>query len=366
MRTSVKIFAFTCITFSLLGYAAKQLIFPANRGFDIWPAANYHMEGTDFIQYDSFRFARPGVEFSDLEFSVSSTFQTLWNYIVPSHIMDKLFHRQTFKSQKAMSILDAYFKSTWTQPVDILDARKRDIKFADTGFELFKDDAFMNIDWDKVDTPEVMQQLEEIMTPMIKAQYPNASRLKFSPPILRTAVSLRAVNAPHIDYVPSDEMREAFHAKNPVHKNQKLMPCLLGQCDTEEDQLGMILGAWVPTMKTPVCDKPLAIMDASSSTADNVTPIVSRAKLFRRTLSQMFAIINWSPSQRWYYYSYQKPNEVLLFHHYNKDKSHAWANPHSSMTVSGCGSEYESRSSTEVRVIVFFPKDKEESVTRTE
>lgn len=154
-----------------------------------------------------------------------------------------------------------------------------------------------------------------------------------------------------MDYVPDDILREEFYSRNEIPENQKVVQCLMGHCTNEGEELGAILGAWVPTMNTPVCDKPLAVIDASSSSPDDVTTITASVpdmKLWGKSLQQQFAIVNWNPLQRWYYCSYQTPSQMLLFH--------VWGNPHSSFIVNGCGDEYETRGSTEMRNAVFFEK----------
>ena len=98
-----------------------------------------------------------------------------------------------------------------------------------------------------------------------------------------------------------------------------------------------------------VFDKPLAIMDASTISPDDVTTVKAKTNVLGKTQHLMFAFPKWSAVHKWYYYSYQTPSEMLLFHHYNRDKTNVWGNPHSSFTVSGCGDEHESRKSIEMR-----------------
>ena len=166
-----------------------------------------------------------------------------------------------------------------------------------------------------------------------------------------------------MDYVPNDAQRNEFYKTNKAPEYQEVVQCLLGNCDTEQDELGLILGAWVPTnMNSPVCDKPFAVVDASTSQPEDVSVIsatIPSTERFGKSRQQMFAIINWDPSHKWYYYPYQKPNEMLIFHHYNQDKRHVWGNAHSGFQVSGCSDEYDTRSSIEMRIAVFFErKDK--------
>lgn len=328
----------------------------------LMPTSNYTMIDNDIIGYDSLRFSRPGAKFETLDLSFNTLSKLLWQLVIPSSIASR-FQSQSYDLDQAKTIYDAYQRSTWTQSVDILDARDRALDFNRTGFDLITDEAFSTFDWDNIASAEVQEKLHNMMAPIIDHYYPNATSFFIGPPIKRHALSLKATNGPHMDYVPDDEMREAFYANNEIPTNQKIVQCLMGKghCKQEDEELGAILGAWLPTMNTPVCDKPLAIMDSSTSSPNDVTTItasVPSMKLWTKPLSQMFAIVNFNPLQRWYYYSYQTPNEMLLFHHYKRDKTHVWGNPHSSFMVSGCGDEYETRGSTEMRIAVFFEKEK--------
>lgn len=360
---------FSSSEIAILFFAAPVIVnlFPSkeafttkvSKGFDqvLWPAANYTMRNTDFLGYDTFRFAKPGVEFAELDLSFGSAFQVLRNILVPSRIPGKIFSNQSFKSNQAMNIFDAYFKSTWVKPVDILDARSRDIDFNRAGFDLITDDVFATFDWEEIGSSEVLEKLHQAMTPHLRKYYPNATRFLIGPPVKRSATSLKAINGPHLDFSPDDALRENFHQEHEVHAEHVITRCMLGHCDNSEEELRLVLGAWVPTMSTPVCDKPLAFIDASTVSPDDVTTVRGKTDVLGKTQNFLFAFAKWRPEHTWYYYSYQTPSEMLLFHHYNQDKTNVWGNPHSSFTVSGCGDEYETRKSIEMRIAVFFPKE---------
>ena len=322
------------------------------------PTPNYTMIGNNLMRYDSLRFAKPGVEFELMDLSFGNFFQMLLRFIIPTSIANR-FLSQSYDADQTKGIYGTLQRGTWTQSVDILDARTMVNDFNRTGFDLITDDAFSTFDWDNIASSAVQKDLHDMMAPIISKYYPNATRFSITPPIRRNAFSLKAVNSPHVDYVPDDEEREAFYKENEIPAYQKTMQCLMGRCSNKSEELDVILGVWVPTMNTPVCDKPLAVLDSSSSDFHDSTPItmaLPSMKLFGKTHKQMFSIMNYKPEQKWYYYSYQTPSEMLLFHHYNRDKTNVWGNAHSSFLVSGCGSEYEPRNSIEMRVGVFFEK----------
>ena len=67
-----------------------------------------------------------------------------------------------------------------------------------------------------------------------------------------------------------------------------------------------------------ICDLPLAIMDARSfSPDDQVLNYLHFNFLFMIFHNLNGGIIH-NPLQKWYYYSHQKTNEVLVFHQYSK------------------------------------------------
>jgi hypothetical protein len=113
-----------------------------------------------------------------------------------------------------------------------LDARELENDFNRTGFDLLTDDEFAAFEWEKMGQPDVQQKLHDIMAPRVHKYYPNATRIFIGPPIKRNALSLKATNGPHMDYVPNDEQRNAFYKVNRAPEYQEVVQCLLGNCDT--------------------------------------------------------------------------------------------------------------------------------------
>ena len=66
MKFSTKlIVAVLCIAIPSIAYnKAKSFLFPEGKGFDIWPEAQYRVEGTDFMEYQDLRFAVNSERFS--------------------------------------------------------------------------------------------------------------------------------------------------------------------------------------------------------------------------------------------------------------------------------------------------------------
>ena len=320
---------------------------------------NYTMSaGNDVLGYDSLKFVMNTDEETELELNLGTLFKTLLRYIIPSSVTSKL------SLQDPTSVIEFYQKRTWKQPIDILDARTADNDFNRTGFDLISDDAFPIFDWDNYESSqEVQAKLRKILAPHVYDYYPNATHFLIYQTTNRAPHTLKAANTPHIDISPDDDERDAFFAKHGFSAKQKMLSCLVGreeECQREGEEVGVILGAWIPTMNTPVCDWPLALMDSSSSTSDDAVTTLKLTNEFtsKNYRHQIFSLANHDPKQRWYYYSYQKPNEMLLFHHYSRDKTYVWGNPHSSISLTGCSDEYESRASFDMRIVVFFKKEK--------
>jgi len=124
-----------------------------------------------------------------------------------------------------------------------------------------------------------------------------------------------------------------------------------------------MLGIWKPVYtKNPVCDHPLAVMDArtfDSARDERPAPAhINLGGLFR--YNQLLGKIVHNPEQRWHYYPFQEETEVLVFTHYTKGQS--FANPHGSFANSNCPEGYQSRVSVEVRAAVFFPKNESNAI----
>ena len=150
---------------------------------------------------------------------------------------------------------------------------------------------------------------------------------------------------------------------------------LLGKYDTDDLNLGVLLGVWKPLYpsKVPkyyvfnliifcemnvtnvlskVCDYPLAIMDANTFESEFQSPTKFSMNFFVATLNNFGGAIAYSPNQKWYYYPFQNTREVLLFHQYTKNRF--FANPHTSFLNKNCPRDTESRISLEARVAIFF------------
>lgn len=339
-------------TFSVtMLFAAMALLFITSSGLkeklqvgDILQTkdASFALNGTDILGYSELKFVKSDYETIALNLSARSVLQTVLNYLLPSWIAE----RYKTDIQKAHD-------SMWSPKVDIHDARERDLNFEKTGFSLFQIDSIDKIDWEK-DT-EAVDKFKDLVSPHLFEYYPNATRFTFSIPVQRGAgLGLRLINIVHTDFLPDHKKAVEFFEEYPPDK--EMIQIFAGEQDTEKEELGAILGLWTPRgMKTPVCDRPLAVVDISTVYQEDFKPLkVHLNGYFTKAVNILSGLLNYRAGHKWYYYSYQKPDEVLLFHQYLRSRQ--LSNPHVSIINSECGSEYESRVSTEFRVAVFWEK----------
>jgi len=243
--------------------------------------------------------------------------------------------------------------------IDILDARKhKPGPFSKTGFtlvELDKEAETKNWRANSEDIHLFHQQME----PYLKKLYPQTKRIMWLNNLVRGGHKFGdqpAAPAPHLDYHQNDTEREIFYQQYDlpeVYGNRKLEPnVLVGEWDTEDDKLGVMLGVWKPIYPNPICDLPLAVMDASTFSSEYQVLNYAHFNFIFMNFHNLNAGIISNPKQKWYYYSQQKTNEVLVFHQYTKGKF--FANPHSAFANRNCPQDTEPRISAELRVALFF------------
>ena len=267
--------------------------------------------------------------------------------------------------------------------ITIFDARKHNNSQGDfhkTGFTLVKIDEPITKDWrtpylnynSKIGayTPDESADIAHYfkqVNPHLKKLYPTVKRILWTTNIIRGGSKFMdqpTAPAPHLDYHQNDEDRIQFHKKYPIFESNLMDPSsvidfslsepgiLMGLQDTEESKLGVLLGVWKPLYPSSICDKPLAVMDASTFEPkfQNKNELLLSMIFF--WFNNLGGGIAYSPKQKWYYYPFQNDREVLIFHQYSKGKF--FANPHTSFFNKNCPKDTESRVSVEARVALFF------------
>jgi len=267
--------------------------------------------------------------------------------------------------------------------ITIFDARKNNNSQGDfhkTGFTLVEIDEPITKDWrtpyinynstlgttipdESADIVHYHKQVNQ----HLKKLYPNVKRILWTTNLVRGGDKIGdqpTAPAPHLDYHQNDEERVKFHKEHPMFDSYIVDPrnlmdyslvepgILLGLQDTEESKLGVLLGVWKPLYPTKICDKPLAVMDASTFEPKFQTRSELLLGIIWFWFNNLGGGIAYSPKQKWYYYSFQTDREVLIFHQYSKGKF--FANPHSSFFNKNCPKDTESRVSVEARVALFF------------
>lgn len=241
--------------------------------------------------------------------------------------------------------------------VSIWDARKasEQISFERSGFMLLTMEK--PSETTKWEDQEDIEKFQKEMEPKLRELYPATKRIVWTYNIVRGGKKLMdqkaAVDGPHLDYSQNDTARLQFYDVWPINEQAKELPMLVGDYDSEDEKLGVILGIWKPVyMDTPVCDHPLAVMDASTFHPEHERPYRLHINFGYFRYDSLTGAIVHDSTQKWYYYPFQTSEEVLIFTQYTRGK---WrANPHSSFKNPYCPGKYDTRKSIEMRVGLFF------------
>jgi hypothetical protein len=113
------------------------------------------------------------------------------------------------------------------------------------------------------------------------------------------------------------------------------------------------VNVWRP-IRGPVLDSPLALCDAQSFTdADLIASDLVYPHVRGETSS-----VEFNPEHRWYYFSEQQPDEVILIRvHDSADDGRARLSFHTSFENPLAPPDAPPRESIEVRALVFFPPE---------
>ena len=322
-------------------YLAPPIEVPPRQPYD--PDAS-----TDILDYPGFGFLNPGRQ---VELNLGLTF-----------ILRQSFPRWLVSTLEKYEPKVNFTEDYSSHNVSILDARKlSNLTFQDTGFTL------LHVDREHVDQVQNWRSQDQLRTfqenalePQLRKLYPNATKIVFTYSVVRGGNQLgdqpAAINAPHLDYSQNKTARQEFHSIHPPSDHAVEHKILLGTYETEKDEeLQVLLGIWKPIIQdNPVCDLPLAILDAQtfSPQQETVHPIHIDFGAF--TFHNLNGAIQFHPKQQWYYYSMQTDTEVLVFTQYTPDRH--FCNPHGSFINSNCPHDYQSRVSVEMRAAIFGKK----------
>lgn len=260
------------------------------------------------------------------------------------------------------------------QSVNILDARKHaSLDFAHTGFTLLrspprrqqdgstKNDKTRSIDW-RSESDIYEHFCKPFLEPRLLQLYPGATRIQFTRTVVRGGNrwgdQRPTVDGPHLDFGQDDALRRAFHDEFPTNTVEQ--QALTEQLDTDTEEVRVVVGIWKPIHMgddntAVVYDRPLAVMDASTFDAQHEVPFHLHFSLGGFAMHLLTSVIAHDTRQQWFYYPYQRQDEVLVFTQYTKGRH--FCNPHTSFLVPNRPKSYTPRQSIEMRAAVFYPKE---------
>lgn len=296
----------------------------------------------------------------------SESFLSLKQYLYPLQTLFQSLPWIVKFTLKAIFIPFSLFRSLFSaRPIDvtIFDARKaNDLDFHKTGFTLIElDDEPITKDWRSntwINPDAEIVHFHRQMEPYIKKLYPDVKKMVWTANVVRGGDKLgdnpKAVGAPHLDYHQDDKAREDFHSRYPYLESELSESCILsGKTDSKDYKLKVLLGIWKPINPTNIVyDYPLAVMDARTFKPDQQATAPFSAKFGNFVVNNLASGIKSDRHQKWYYYSYQKSNEVLVFHQYSKDKF--LCNPHTSFFTGYAPHGIPERVSVECRLALYF------------
>ena len=232
--------------------------------------------------------------------------------------------------------------------VDVADAREREDENAPrefgqhpSGFDLLKFET-------RVDDFLDPQQIETVYEPEI---------IEF---LKTTTGGYRVFIFDHTVRASDPNLREQKHVREPatlVHNDYTSgsgFVCLREQLGDEAEELAttrfQIINVWRP-LTDPVEDFPLALVDARSITRDQLVDTERRAP---NHIGEIQLALH-DPSQRWYYYSAMRPDEVLLFKTFDSiDSGTRPCSIHTAIHLSHAPADAKPRESIETRAFVFY------------
>eukprot|EP00928_Gymnodinium_smaydae_P067507 TRINITY_DN50499_c0_g1_i1.p1 TRINITY_DN50499_c0_g1~~TRINITY_DN50499_c0_g1_i1.p1 ORF type:complete len:359 (-),score=29.24 TRINITY_DN50499_c0_g1_i1:154-1230(-) len=241
--------------------------------------------------------------------------------------------------------------------ITFLDARQEDIDFVKSGFTLLSmPQKSVTQDWR---SQEDVKHFHAEIEPAIRKLYPTVKRLVWTYNVVRNGDRFgdqpAAVNGFHLDYSQNDSARREFHKVYPAFDQDNAQKLFNGGLLEENEEMRVMLGVWKPiSMNTSVCDKPLAIIDASTFVQEDELPFHLHINFGVFTFHNLNGAVAHSPKQKVYYYPFQTEQEVLVFQQYSHGRH--FANPHGSFLNPNCPPESQPRLSVELRVGLLFDK----------
>jgi len=199
--------------------------------------------------------------------------------------------------------------------VVIRDARLRELDYETTGFTLCPLKSAVT-NWQAVTVPASEQQrlFSDELEQVIRKLHPDVTRVVFQAFLLRGGGdNPPAANGLHLDMYPDMDRLQDFVRAGKVQESPA--------DDLGGLELKMVLGLWMPReMTNPVHDFPFFFADASTFDAADV--VAQKQDFYQLAGGEQQRVRNlaasppiFSPRQRWYYYSKQTTEELVIFRH---------------------------------------------------
>lgn len=256
--------------------------------------------------------------------------------------------------------------------VEIKDARKVEgLTYEETGFTLLDHD-FGHIQ--NYTSEEGIAAYKSELLKVIKELHPDVKKVAITVMVYRdiTHTNKPATGFTHLDFYPDLEECLDFSGDSYIQR-----PDILVWTNTEGELVEapepsevhgypnapVWLGLWKPVhMETPVCDYPLAVMDARTLKKSDVVKTERTGTIkfvtmeWTRKISNLSGAIRHSKDQQWYYYSMMKENEILVLTHFTDTTTGRdfHANPHSAFFNPNCPEDFDTRRSVEARALLSF------------
>lgn len=156
-------------------------------------------------------------------------------------------------------------------------------------------------------------------------------------------INSRPARFVHVDY-----SRQSFDEFARIH---------LGECADAAARLGRRYAAYNiwRVITPPPQDVPLALCDARSTSADDVT--TGEAVIDAPGVPEVrfgSSLYRANPAHRWYWFSDMRPDEALVFKAFDSDRSRVQGCPHSAFDNPTCPERVPPRASVEIRAYAFY------------
>merc|ERR1711907_13296 len=188
---------------------------------------------------------------------------------------------------------------------------------------------------------EYQIQLERI----VRELHPQTKSITWTPFLLRGA-GISGLNPPATDGAHLDNYQ------NMTARSEYVGDQLPAEQPGGAGELQLTIGFWKPIqMTSPVCDFPLAFVDAASFKPEHEVRFEQHFPHIEaggtKWVKNLASHLHYHKAQRWYYYNAMTTDELLVIRHYTRDAF--LANVHAAFHQTSCPNTTDTRKSIETR-----------------